>query len=93
MDLAATIIEDSIVDCTTPGAIKYWTDEARKTFGFNFLCPCGCGKLGGVRFSPNGWSWNCNREKPTVQPSIDLRETNGPSHWHGFLVDGIWKRC
>ena len=100
--MKATIIEESIWDNKNiPGAIKYWTqkDKPDEIHGFNFTCPCGCGRIGSVRFafsrSPSGWTWNSNHKAPTVSPSINLQADDGNgslvSHWHGWLVDGMWK--
>lgn len=61
----------------------------------NFLCPCGCGSLCGVRVrkdgqkEPNCWAWDCNEDKPTVTPSIDINH----GHWHGYLTGGIFRSC
>jgi hypothetical protein len=106
MKIAATTITDSIWDSKhTAGAIKYWTakDQPNDVRGFNYTCPCGCGRIGGVRFSgpayqsgqpTNGWNWNGNRVAPTVKPSIHLQVDDGSgnlvSHWHGWLTDGHW---
>ena len=36
------------------------------------------------------WVWNGDKVKPTLTPSIFV---NPPSGWHGFLTDGVLKRC
>lgn len=37
----------------------------------------------------NAWTWDGNREKPTLSPSILIRGKPGePDLWHGFLRDG-----
>jgi hypothetical protein len=99
--MLATITTDSIWDCNVAGALKYWTYEGKpdEVHGFNFTCPCGCGKIGSVRFAsarvPTGWAWNGSRLAPTVTPSIDLQTSDAQgqlvSHWHGWLTDGMWK--
>lgn len=98
--MRATITTDSIWDCKVAGAVKYWITEGDdRVGGFNFTCPCGCGKIGSVRFvtarKPSAWTWNGSRNTPTVSPSIDLQADDGNgglvSHWHGWLVDGMWK--
>lgn len=41
------------------------------------------------------WNWNGDREKPSLTPSI-LHWGNGkekPSTWHGYLTDGVLKKC
>jgi hypothetical protein len=52
-----------------------------------FICPCGCGGLGGVSIGGDGWKWDGNEEQPTLSPSILLK----PCGWHGYLVKGEWK--
>ena len=96
--MKATWISDSIIDCNIPGAFKYLSDEGGKTFGFLFKCPCGCRRMGQVRFVKDGiaggWTFNGNTKCPTVHPSINLMADDGSgntiSHWHGWLKDGEW---
>jgi hypothetical protein len=66
------------------------------------VCPCGCGSmmnlplymLGTPKEAIHGdraaWSWNGDRERPSLQPSI--RDLSG-CHFHGFLTDGQWTFC
>lgn len=72
----------------------FWIDSKGKRLAF--ICPCGCGTVGGVALKVNMadrggkhpvWSWNQNREKPTLSPSILF--TSG-CKWHGFLTEGMW---
>lgn len=72
---------------------------------FGCPCPCGCGELRAVTINPlrSGsrrpvWTWDGNREAPTLAPSIlicQLDERGRPvgEHWHGFLVAGHWNSC
>ena len=32
------------------------------------------------------WTWNGDKEKPTLSPSIRVKKENG---WHGFLENGV----
>lgn len=73
----------------------WWTGEP--PLRLNFVCPCGCGSVGGVsvRKDENDrggnhpiWGWNENKEQPTIQPSIKFV---GGCGWHGFLTNGIFK--
>lgn len=58
----------------------------------NFLCPCGCGSLCGIRIRDDGerrdncWGWNKDQDKPTCTPSIDINH----GHWHGWLTNGVF---
>lgn len=97
--MKVTIIKNSIWDTLIAGAVKYWTKEGSNDIhGFNFSCPCGCGRIGSVRFarlnSGSGWSWNNNHAVPSVMPSINLQIDDGTgqlvSHWHGWLSNGEW---
>jgi hypothetical protein len=75
-----------------------WNDPPAGSFWFNesgsyilCLCPCGCGQFMNLPInSPNKWTWNLNRDKPTITPSIrDL----GGCRFHGYLTDGVWTFC
>lgn len=58
-----------------------------------FSCPCGCKALGGIPLShweKNGWTWDGNKEKPTLSPSIRMLT---PCGWHGYLRKGVFERC
>jgi len=66
--------------------------------GLLFVCPCGCGEFGGVSFdvpeadglSGPKWTWNGDRDRPTIASSI--RRVGGCG-WHGFLNDGVFRSC
>jgi len=56
-----------------------------------FLCPCGCGSLGGINISqtdPNAWSWDGNEDTPTISPSVMFLSG---CRWHGYLKNGVFK--
>ncbi len=75
------------------GRIKYYrsnTPGADDLAGANFWCPCGCRELLSVSFAPGRWTWDGNREKPTVRPSI-LHV--GGCGYHGWLTNGVFERC
>jgi hypothetical protein len=62
----------------------------------SFICPCGkCGALCGIRIRDDGqrvngaWGWNRDEEKPTLAPSININN----EHWHGYLINGIFRLC
>ena len=57
----------------------------------HFLCPCGCGQLGGVNINqadPHAWRWDGNEEAPTISPSILFLDG---CKWHGYLKGGVFK--
>lgn len=91
MSVEAKRVEDEIVGAQA-GAFKYFTVDG-SIAGFNFRCPCGaCRHVGTVRFQPpasHGWTWNGNRDAPTIHPSVDLNK----GHWHGWLRAGVWESC
>ena len=80
------VLVDQIVGALA-GSIKFWSQDG-VTRGMHFVCPCGCGSVLGVEFPP--WTWNGDRERPTVTPSI--QHMNG-CKWHGFLTDGEFREC
>ena len=58
--------------------------------GLTFICPCGCGGRGTLRFDTiyaTGWSWDGNVDKPTVVPSVKQLDCG----WHGYLRHGRWE--
>lgn len=34
------------------------------------------------------WKWNGSKDKPTLEPSILVHETNVTKGWHGFMREG-----
>jgi hypothetical protein len=60
--------------------------------------------LAGIKVRDDGkmldgaWAWDRNEEKPTCAPSINImgdRNDDGtvPSHWHGYLTNGVFRSC
>lgn len=78
------------------GDFSYAVDRSGQIVALLYVCPCGCGKPGAVRFGTPGnpddprWIWDLNRAEPTLTPSIRRRTDCG---WHGHLVKGEWKGC
>lgn len=61
-----------------------------------FCCPCGCGgygsapvRRGGHRTKRPEWTWNGNREAPTLHPSVWFNKGER-GDWHGWLRNGEW---
>lgn len=52
----------------------------RTTNGFSFTCP-GCGDTHVVDSGAGRWWWNSSMEKPTVQPSLEIRLGHYASHY------------
>ena len=77
-----------------PGDFAFTSCGGVESAHLLFRCPCGCGAIGGVNLHPCGqapvWTWDGNRERPTVQPSV--RFLDG-CRWHGFLRAGAWESC
>lgn len=76
-------------------------EEARLVF----CCPCGCGGHGGCPVRRDGertqtpeWSWNGDRERPVLSPSVFF-EQGRSGEWHGYLGGsdgsrpGEWIEC
>lgn len=74
-----------------------------------YKCPCGCGDYGALQLAGEyarevkeperaKWTWDGNREAPTLTPSI-LHYNTGPNgerageHWHGYLKAGVFEKC
>jgi Family of unknown function (DUF6527) len=87
-------------DDAQPGDAKWYVRENSPhrggLAGLLFVCPCGCGDIGAVAIHrPAGesgplWSWNGDRERPTLSPSI-LRTGGSGCTWHGFLTEGVFR--
>lgn len=73
-----------------PGALALINDPVDGAF---FVCPCGCRDIRYLPISSRGWNWNGSRDLPTLTPSILMRDTNGETHWHGFLTAGFWTQA
>jgi hypothetical protein len=80
-----------------PAGAAAWCSgsDGRKFVALEFVCPCGCGAVGGVNVSigskeQHAWLWDGNKEKPTLTPSI---QQTTPCRWHGFLTAGIFRQC
>lgn len=67
----------------------------RHIAGLNYRSPTG--SVGHIPFRKpslwaslpgHDWHWNGNIEKPTLSPSI-----HHVGHWHGHLVNGVFKSC
>ncbi|AKU43413.1 hypothetical protein CPT_Sansa9 [Caulobacter phage Sansa] len=96
-------------ETSRPGEFMWLSQSGHPEAGWvmlNFMCPCGCGREGGVTIdtpftSKQGetprWWWDGNEERPTLKPSIDWRLPDGQggtvSHWHGYLTEGIFAPC
>ncbi len=72
--------------------VRELADGARTLRGIAFRCPCGCGLESYLPLSGPGpvWTWDGNRELPTVNPSV-LQV--GGCRWHGYLRAGFWESC
>lgn len=89
----ATLVED-VDDRGAAGAFEFTTYQG-EIAGMIYVCPCGCGREGYLRFrgAPRppeeadrpSWEWDGNREAPTLSPSVLHRD-----HWHGYLRAGMW---
>jgi hypothetical protein len=79
------------ISAAPPGSIKFYI-RPDAVVGLHFVCPCGCGHVGGVEFGPRGWKWDGNRERPTVTPSIYFNR-GGAGEWHGYLTNGEFVEC
>ena len=48
------------------------------------ILPCGPG---------SAWTWNGDRERPTLTPSIRPLDNDSNELWHGYLTDGELVEC
>lgn len=86
------LVDDIMAAKADPGAAKWWQSPDGATRGFHFICPCGCGGVGGVQVKPAGWTWDGNRDAPTVSPSVYFNRGE-PGEWHGYLRVGVFEEC
>ncbi len=64
--------------------------------GMDYVCPCGCGTVGSLRFAVAGkvprsptHFWNGDTEEPTIVGTV-AHMVAGIVCWHGVLVKGVW---
>jgi hypothetical protein len=96
----AIIVDDQPFDAPA-GHVTYRRAAAGAIVGLMFGCPCGCGRAYGASFDrPNGWTFDGNVEKPTINPSLGCYPAgeskvgpDGTYHWHGYLRAGIFVEC
>jgi hypothetical protein len=93
-------VDDIDAPGTPPGAFELYEGGKAEDVGMIYVCPCGCGIHGFLHFRPGpapSWTWDGNREAPTLTPSVhhQIRRTEGPTttHWHGYLRAGWWESC
>ncbi len=88
--------KEKYTDAPVPGAFWWLGDPPRR---LHFVCPCGCGDIGGIAVAKDLadrdgnhpiWTWNGDEDKPTTTPSILF--TAG-CKWHGYLTDGVFRSC
>jgi hypothetical protein len=103
----ATLVEDTLAG--PPGCFEFYVHQdtgPEVMRGLIYQCPCGCRVLHALAFPPlsaddlkygrHQWSWDGNREAPTLSPSINSHEDgdrNAPTHWHGFLTGGFFTQA
>lgn len=80
--------------CEEPGDFFLTEPDGQGVRCLQFLCPCGCCSLCGIRVKtgekiPIAWEWDGNEDHPTTKPSININ--NG--HWHGYLTGGVFRSC
>lgn len=77
-----------------PGAVEYTTNKRGHYDGIFYRCPCGCGKSRFLSLSGKKpwWNWDGNLQKPTLDPSV-IDDADGVTHWHGWLMSGVWVRA
>jgi len=88
-----------------PGDFSWATRDSGVTTSIVLSCPnCGARHAVGVKpGDPRGWSWNGDRERPTLTPSIffssghvphglsdDRTDEQKACRWHGYLTNGKW---
>lgn len=90
----AKLVRDVDARKVTPGAFQYYVDEKDGPIsGMIYVCPCGCGAQGALKFRDRGrepgerpsWIWDGNEDMPTLEPSV-----HHVGHWHGWLRNGEW---
>lgn len=76
-----------------PGSFQSYKNARHDPAGILFWCPCGCGRMGSLRFAlpgQSGWEWNGNIDKPSIWPAVTLAEGE-VGEWQGVLDAGVWR--
>ncbi|MBI1202526.1 MAG: hypothetical protein GC182_08450 [Rhodopseudomonas sp.] len=93
MGVKAQLVRDA--DEGPAGGYELYKSGDRYPAGMIYQCPCGCKRIGALAFRPHAspsWEWDGNQEQPTLSPSVhDI--SNGKTHWHGYLRNGVWENC
>lgn len=85
--------------CVSAGGFCFRSPLTDPIIHVLYVCPCGCGMVGGLNFIRLGtpipsthkgptWVWDGNEEKPTISPSV-----LHIGHWHGWLKNGMWTQA
>lgn len=94
MNVKAVHLPKISIDPPSPaGTFAFYASATAETSGILFACPCGCDTITSINFEADGrpqWTWDGNREAPTVSPSV--RRLDG-CQWHGWLRNGEWISC
>jgi len=100
MGVKATRVDDVDASGLPAGSFEFYDTTSRKDAGMIYICPCGCGRQGVLRFRPHespSWEWNGDRDAPTLTPSVHdqivLSDGTKRTHWHGYLTNGVWESC
>lgn len=81
--------DDWVAKGKPAGAIWFHGDPPTQ---MPIACPCGCGGIWGASFPR--WTFDGNREAPTISPSLRFFEPDGKTtHWHGFIKGGVFETC
>jgi len=96
MDVEANHIPDTEeIDGQPPGSFQFYLrgQAGQEIGGLLYVCPCGCGQVGALHFKPDpspSWDFDGNLDEPTLHPSVH-HLINKETHYHGWLIKGIWK--
>lgn len=90
-------LKDGVNPHNLPVNDESFGPEHHTIAGIAFVCPGGCGSTGfcyvenpeRIVDKVPRWTWNGDREKPTLNPSILATKPPGCG-WHGYLTDGVF---
>lgn len=90
---ANVVTDHDLFEVGGPGTVQFTGDGKGGTSALLIKCP-GCGEASALPLmtEPNPhshpqWSWDGNREFPTLSPSIHHQQGCG---WHGHLRNGVF---
>jgi hypothetical protein len=74
-----------VLASNVPAGGGQFIERHGQVISLTLRCACSCGALSAVVFGPGGWTFDGNRDKPTITPAM---RSVGGCGWQGELTAG-----